>query len=238
MSDSARTHRRQPARLPRPWDSPGKNTGVGCFLLQCMKVKSLSHVWLLAIPWTAAYQAPLSMGFSRQEYWSGLPLPSPMHESEVAQSCLTLRDPMDCSLPGSPIHGIFQARLLEWAKLYEYMANIKELGNQIFLRMDENSRTFYSNFLRDRSRKRFQGCMCSMSVIKTKSWTLRYFQSHGESMSGRPDACHTQTSLTLHFHPLSLIPSKQPDMHFILAFYQGVRWEKCKRKRDFPTVIS
>ena len=73
MSDSVRPHRRQPARLPRPWDSPGKNTGVGChFLLQCMKVKS---------------------------------------ESEVAQSCPTLSDPMDCSLPGSSVHGTFQASL-------------------------------------------------------------------------------------------------------------------------------
>ena len=66
----------------------------------------------------AAHQAPPSLGFSRQEYWSGLPFPSPMHESEsqseVAQSCLTLSDPMDCSLPGSSIHGIFQARVLEW----------------------------------------------------------------------------------------------------------------------------
>ena len=78
MSDSVRPHRRQPTRLPSPWDSPGKNTWVGChFLLQCMKVKSLSHVQLFATPWTAAYQAPPSMGFSRQEYWSGLPLPSP-----------------------------------------------------------------------------------------------------------------------------------------------------------------
>ena len=68
MSDSVRPQRRQPTRLPRPWDSPGKNTGVGChFLLHCMKVKSLSHVWLLVTPWTAAYQAPLSMGFTRQE---------------------------------------------------------------------------------------------------------------------------------------------------------------------------
>jgi len=72
-----RPYRRQPTRLPRPWDSPGKNIGVGChFLLQCMKVKS---------------------------------------ESEVAQSCLTLSDPMDCSPPGSSIHGIFQARVLEWS---------------------------------------------------------------------------------------------------------------------------
>ena len=72
MSDSVRPHRRQPMRLPRPWVSPGKNTGVGChFLLQCMKVKSLSLVRLLANPWTAEDQAPPSMGFSRQEYWSG-----------------------------------------------------------------------------------------------------------------------------------------------------------------------
>ena len=72
-------HRRQPTRLPRPWDSPGKNTGVGChFLLQCMKVKvkSLSRVWPSVTPWTAAFQAPPSMGFSGQEYWSGVPLPS------------------------------------------------------------------------------------------------------------------------------------------------------------------
>ena len=79
MSDSVRPHRRQPTRLRCPWDSPGKNTGVGChFLLQCMKVKS---------------------------------------ESEVAESCLTLSDPMDCSLPGSSISGIFQARVLEWGAI-------------------------------------------------------------------------------------------------------------------------
>ena len=74
-----RPHRWQPAMLPHPWDSPGKNTGVGChFLLQCMKVKS---------------------------------------ESEVSQSCPTLRDPMDCSLPGSSVHGIFQARVLGWGAI-------------------------------------------------------------------------------------------------------------------------
>jgi len=63
----------------------------------------------------------LSLGFSRQEHWSGLPFPSPMHErkseSEVAQSCPTLSDPMDCSLPGSSVHGIFQARVLEWGAI-------------------------------------------------------------------------------------------------------------------------
>ena len=86
MSDSAQPHRRQPTRLPRPWDSPGKNTGVGChFFLQCMEVKSESEVAqscpTLATPWTAAYQAPPSTGFSRHEYWSGVPLPSPEHAS-------------------------------------------------------------------------------------------------------------------------------------------------------------
>ena len=79
MSDSVRPHRRQPLRLPHPWDSPGKNTGVGChFLLQCMKVKS---------------------------------------ESEVAESCPTLSNPMDCGPPGSSVHGIFQARVLEWGAI-------------------------------------------------------------------------------------------------------------------------
>ena len=82
MSDSVRPHRQQPTKLPHPWDSPGWNTGVGChLLLQCMKVKSESEVAqscpTLATPWTAAYQAPPPMGFSRQEYWSGVPLPSP-----------------------------------------------------------------------------------------------------------------------------------------------------------------
>ena len=82
MSDSVRPHRWQPTRLPRPWDSPGENTGVGChFLLQCTTVKSESEVAqscpTLRDPWTAAHQAPPSMRFPKQEYWSGLLLPSP-----------------------------------------------------------------------------------------------------------------------------------------------------------------
>ena len=87
VSDSVRPQRRQPTRLPRPWDSPGKNT-------------------------------------------SGLPFPSPMHESEseVAQSCLTLSDPMDCSLSGSSMHGIFQARVLEWgAIIYSTLGEMEQL---------------------------------------------------------------------------------------------------------------
>ena len=73
MSDSVQSRRQQPTRLPRPWDSPGSNVWKWK-----VKVKSLSPVQLLATPWTEAYQAPPSMGFSRQEYWSGVPLPSPM----------------------------------------------------------------------------------------------------------------------------------------------------------------
>ena len=76
---TVRPQKWQPTRLPHPWDSPGKNTGVGChFLLQCMNMKS---------------------------------------ESEVAHSCPTLRDPIDFSLPGSSVHGIFQARVLEWVAI-------------------------------------------------------------------------------------------------------------------------
>src|SRR5574341_802043 len=82
MSDSVQPQRRQPTRLPHPWDSPGKNTGVGChFLLQCMKMKGESEVAqscsTLCDPMTVAYQAPPSMEFSRQEYRSRLPFPSP-----------------------------------------------------------------------------------------------------------------------------------------------------------------
>ena len=100
-----RPHRRQPTRLPRPWDSPGKNTGVGChFLLQRMKVKS---------------------------------------ESEVVQSCPTLSDPMDCSPPGPSIHGIFQARVLEWGAItFSAKSCINELFiEDFFFLMEDNSAT-------------------------------------------------------------------------------------------------
>ena len=81
------------------------------------EMKSLSHVRLFETPWTVAYQATQSMEFSRQEYWSGLPFPSLVRESEAAQSCPTLRDPTDYSLPGYSVHGIFQARALEWVTI-------------------------------------------------------------------------------------------------------------------------
>ena len=88
-------------------------------LLLLLLLSRFSCVRLCVTPETAAHQAPLSLGFSRQEHWSGLPFPSPMHESEseVAQSCRTPSDPMDCSPPGSSVHGIFQARVLEWGAI-------------------------------------------------------------------------------------------------------------------------
>ena len=94
MSDSMRAHRRQPTRLPCPWDSPGKNTGVGChFLLQCMKVKN---------------------------------------ESEVTQSCPTLSNPMDCSPPGSSVHGIFWARVLEWGAIAFSNLHLQSHINEVY----------------------------------------------------------------------------------------------------------
>ena len=88
-------------------------------LLLLLLLSRFSRVRLCVTSQMAAHQAPPSLGFSRQEHWSGLPFPSPMHESEseIAQSCPTLRDPMDCSLPGSSVHGIFQARVLEWGAI-------------------------------------------------------------------------------------------------------------------------
>ena len=79
--------------------------------------KSLQSCLTLCDPIDGSPPGSPSLGFSRQEHWSGLPFPSPMRESEVAQSCPTLNDPMDCSLPGSSIHGIFQPRVLEWGAI-------------------------------------------------------------------------------------------------------------------------
>ena len=104
MSDSVRPHRRQPTRLPHPWDSPGKNTGVGChFLLQCMKVKS---------------------------------------QSEVAPSCPTPSDPMDCSPPGSSVHGIFQARVLEWGAIAfsSHLGNLKLMSAASAMRSEKKKK--------------------------------------------------------------------------------------------------
>ena len=90
------------------------------FSMNQLLLSCFSRIRLCATPETAAHQAPPSLGLSKQEHWSGLPFPSPIKvksESEVAQSCPTPSDPMDCSLPGSSIHGIFQARALEWGAI-------------------------------------------------------------------------------------------------------------------------
>ena len=125
MSNSVRPHRRQPTRLPRPWDSPGKNTGVGClFLLQCMQVKS---------------------------------------ESEVAQSCPTLSDPMDCSLPGSSIHGIFQARVLEWVAI-AFSSSYKVIKTKISIK--ESYHGFHMSSLTFNMRETHTGLLDESQLIK------------------------------------------------------------------------
>ena len=139
MSDPVRPRRRQPTRLPRPWDSPGKNTRVGCHvLLQCMKVKS---------------------------------------ESEVAQSCPTLSDPMDRSLPGSSVHGIFQARVLEWGAIafsgptilgWTKLPNLtaSDLGKQQSHMIQPNSSIFqlYISILLPFGFKQFNWVFCHLQI--------------------------------------------------------------------------
>jgi len=158
-------HRRQPTRLPRPWDSPGKNTGVGChFLLQCMKVTIKTEVaqscWTLSDPmdWSLP-GSPVHGIFQAKEYWSGVPSPSPFLRlalrkplalegspavmlslsfaaaaaAKSLQSCPTLCDPIDGSPPGSPVPGILQVRTLEWAAIsfsnaWEWKNKVKSLS--------------------------------------------------------------------------------------------------------------
>ena len=145
MSDSVRPHRRQPTRLPHPWDSPGKNTGVGChFLLQSMKVK---------------------------------------REREVAQSCPTLS--MDCSLPGSSIHGIFQARVLGMDKLvfrsyfatFLFKYNIwvfKDVNLSIFQSRNHTKKFDFYNKLRKYLPESFHPFL---------DFKILYFQLNGPSTS-------------------------------------------------------
>ena len=181
MSDSVWPHRWQPTRLLRPWDSPGKTTGVGChFLLQCTKVKSkvksLSRVQLLATSWTAAHHAPPSMGFSRQEYWSGVPLhvctytPISVWKVEVlvAQLCLTLCNTMDCSPPVSSVQGILQANILEGAAI-PFSRGFFPLRDQTLvssLQADSLPSKCYlhSHCLRRRGDSHIEGHLCRMRI--------------------------------------------------------------------------
>ena len=146
-----------PTRLLCPGDSPGKNTGVGCHaLLQRLfptqgsdpsllhllhwllgssplappgkvKVKSLSRVWLFATPWTVAYQAPLSLGFSRQEYWSGLPFPSPGDLPDPGMEPGLPHCRQMLYRPGKPLTTslLTFSRHLWWWRRWQYWHNIK-----------------------------------------------------------------------------------------------------------------
>ena len=126
MSDSVRLHRRQPTRLPRPWDSPGKNTGVCChFLLQCMKVKSESEV-------VSDSSRPHGLpGFSvhgifqaRVLEWGAISFSSAWKWEVKVKSCLTLRDPMDCSLPGSSVHCLHYSNSVIWGGALPFVSMI------------------------------------------------------------------------------------------------------------------
>ena len=136
MSDSVRPQRRQPTRPHRPWDSPGKNTGVGChFLLQCMKVKS---------------------------------------ESEVTQSCPTLSDPMDRSLPGSPVHGIFQAIVLEWGAIAFSTSDLNEvLKNKDKKKILEEATEKMIKY-KEMNKLLFRVCQKLCSNIETDKLVVKY----------------------------------------------------------------
>ena len=169
MYDSVRPHRWQPARLPHPWDSPGKNTGVGChFLLQCMKVKS---------------------------------------ESEVIQSFPILWEPMDCGLPGSSIHGISQARVLDGMPLpYPTLNSSDKISNPNNL---ESLGPLYSFERDDRLRKGSQVSLTlghirvfiSFKAIKGTQFGLRPLKSGNPSFPHIIDSRHwklVNQSLTLY----------------------------------------
>ena len=149
-------HRWQPTRLPRPWDSPGENTGVGChFLLQCREVKS---------------------------------------ESEIAQSCPTLIDPMDCSLPGSSTHGIFQARVLEWGAIafsvfYLYHLLNPSISPSLFMSSAVHEWLWNSNFPQaEKERKRAKHFLSSSFISSSNFWS-----------GGNVNLSHKRCSIELFF---------------------------------------
>ena len=154
MSDSVWPHRWQPSRLPHSWDSPGKNTGVGChFLLHCMKVKS---------------------------------------ESEVAQSCPTLSDPMDCGLPGSSVHGIFQVRVLDWVA-----SAFSSIHIQLGQIMDNNiQRDQKSNchFWRPGAKQGYFACL--LHTTPTKGWANHLSSPSGLTLDTALHSPHIRNQLS------------------------------------------
>ena len=171
MSDSVRPQRRQPTRLPHPWDSPGKNTGVGChFLLQCMKLKS---------------------------------------ESEVTQLGPSPSDPMDCSLPGSSNHGIFQARVLEWVAIaFSHCNNQRQVIIAIVQSLSL-VRLFVTPWT--------EACQASLSITNSQS-LLKLMSIESVTLPNHLILCH----------PLLFLPSVFPRIRvFPNESALPIRWPKC-----------
>ena len=196
-----RPQRWQPTRFPRSWDSPGKNTGVGChFLLQCMKVKS---------------------------------------ESEVAQSYLTLSNPMDCSLPGSSIHGIFQARVLEWGAiafsgyLWHFDAIIHFTGNlrMIFLhplKLDRSSAECPRMFLMKRCMSLWLWDNWIVTILYYYYYFFLFFRFARRNSLLVPDL---QSSLQNSFSILPHSHFNASGEFFHMTSLQSIFWESFKSYR-------
>ena len=181
MSNSVQPHRQQPTRLPHPWDSPGKNTGVGChFLLQCMKVNS---------------------------------------ESEVSQSCLTHSDPMDCSPPGSSVHGIFQVRVLEWVAI-------------VF--SGSSTTLYYFIVMFYRAREKFK---VSLFLVRK---TLKNTQNHsGERIMGNETIAYLNSQNKTTAIPLNVQSSSVQIYIFPSIFNKKVKMSSnnsCSRKSLLPLL--
>ena len=155
----------------------------------------------------AAHQAPPSLGFSRQEYWSGLPFPSPVHESEseVTQLCPTLHDPMDCSLPGSSVHGISQARVLEWVAIafscLWYEVPVKFISFHVLIH--------------------FSSVQFSCSVVSDSLWPHELQHARHPCPSPTPRACSNSCSSSDAIQPSHPLSSPSPPA-FNLSQHQGL----------------
>ena len=210
-------HRRQPTSLPRPWDSPGKNTGVGChFLLQCMKVES---------------------------------------ESEVAHSCLTLSDPMDCSLPSSSVHGILQARVLEWGAIafsgktvWSFLKKLK-----IWLSYDPEISALSINLKETKSG--WQRVICTPTVTvaffkiankqhkcpSTDKWVKKIHIYNGILFSskdeGNSDICNDMDGLWGQYAKLNKLDKKR-QISMIMLMHTGSKKKKSWIHRNSRMVVA